>query len=515
MKYDKILIIDFGSQYTRLIAKAIRELGVYSEIISFDATIKQANSNNTKGIILSGGPSSVYTKGAPALDRSVYGLGIPILGICYGMHLIAKDFSGEVSHSPTKEYGRATLKIDQKNRLFKGLPKKEKVWMSHGDKITNLPPDFELLASSSDVKYAAIKKTDGEIYGIQFHPEVFHTPKGKKILKNFAFHICNASPNWTPANLGREKISELKRKLEDRNCIIAVSGGVDSSTAATLVHQAIRERLFAIYIDTGLMRNGETKRVQSVFESLGINLRTVLAQDRFIQRLEGIIDPEAKRKAVGEEFIRVFEEEAKKIEISLSKKLDVLVQGTIYSDVIESAGARGSDKIKSHHNVGGLPEHMDLEIVEPLRNLFKDEVRELAESLNLPKEIIWEQPFPGPGLSVRILGEVTKEKVRILQEADSILREEVKKRGLKDEIWQYFAVLLSLKSVAVVGDRRGYGNIIAIRAVQSRDGMTANWYRAPHDFLERLSTRITNQVKGITRVVYDITSKPPGTIEWE
>ncbi len=513
MKVDKILIIDFGSQYTRLIAKAVRELGIYSEIRSFGGNQKIAA--DIKGIILSGGPSSVYTKDAPTPNRDIYKWGVPILGICYGMHLIAKDFGGQVSHSEKKEYGKAQLQINRRNKLFEGLDEEETVWMSHGDEVNKLPADFILLAKSKDIKYAAIKKEGQDIYGIQFHPEVTHTPKGKQILKNFAFHICGASQNWKPSDLVAEKISELKNKLKNKNCIIAVSGGVDSSTAATLVHKAIGDRLFPIYIDTGLMRKGETSRVHSVFENLGMNLHTVYAEDRFISKLKGVLDPEEKRKIVGEEFIRVFEKEAKRIARELSQKIEMLVQGTIYSDVIESAGARGSDRIKSHHNVGGLPEHMDLEILEPLRDFFKDEVRELAEKMGLPADIIHEQPFPGPGLAVRVIGEVTKEKVSTLQKADSILRQEVKLADLDHEIWQYFAVLLPARSVAVVGDRRGYGNIIALRAVKSRDGMTANWYKASHDFLERLSARITNEVEGVTRVVYDITSKPPGTIEWE
>jgi len=520
---EQILILDFGSQYTRLIAKAIRELEVYCEVVSPEITaceIEQKSRSIIKGLILSGGPRSVYEKDAPKLDKRIYNLSIPILGICYGMQLLAKDFGGAVSKSQG-EYGLSTLRILRRDKLFRGLKQKEQVWMSHGDSIERLPPDFIGLADSSNIKHTAMRSADGKIYGLQFHPEVYHTSCGKQILKNWLFGICKVKERWRPGDLLDEKIRELRATLKNKNCLIAVSGGVDSSTAAVLVHRAIGDRLIPVFVDTGLLRAGESQRVQKVFEKLGIKLRIVEAQERFLAALRGVIDPEEKRKRVGAEFIRVFEEEAKKLEGELGR-IDVLVQGTIYSDVIESggggaawAGASHAEKIKSHHNVGGLPQTLNFEIVEPLRMFFKDEVRVLAAKLGIPDEIIFEQPFPGPGLAVRILGEVTKERIHTLQHVDLIMREEIKNASLSGKIWQYFPVLLPIRSVAVMGDGRGYGHVVALRAVHSIDGMTADWAKIPYEILERISGRITNEVSGVTRVVYDITSKPPGTIEWE
>lgn len=531
---EKVLILDFGSQYTRLIAKAIRELEVYCEVVPSEIGSgeieRERRRGHVKGLVLSGGPRSVYEKDAPKLDPQIYHLKIPILGICYGMQLLAKDFGGEV-HKTQGEYGLSTMRILKRDKLFRGLNKEEQVWMSHGDSIEKLPPDFINLAqglqahvSGGKPPFVAMRSADGLIYGLQFHPEVHHTSCGKQILRNWLFEICKAKERWRPGNLLGEKIRELRATLKDKNCLIAVSGGVDSSTAAVLVHRAIGDRLIPVFVDTGLLRAGESQRVQKVFEQLGIRLRVVEARERFLAALQGVIDPEEKRKRVGAEFIRVFEEEARRLERGVGK-IDVLVQGTIYSDVIESGGSRGPDsmrfaasaaeRIKSHHNVGGLPQMLNFEIVEPLRMFFKDEVRVLAKRLGIPAEITWEQPFPGPGLAVRILGEVTKERINTLQHIDRIMREEIQRAGLKAKVWQYFPVLLPIRSVAIMGDGRGYGQVVALRAVHSVDGMTADWAKIPYEILERISGRITNEVSGVTRVVYDITSKPPGTIEWE
>lgn len=516
---DGVLILDFGSQYTRLIAKAIRELGVYSEVASPELTAAEIHALNPKALVLSGGPGSVYDPDAPKLNSDVYDLGIPILGICYGMQLIAHDLGGVVTSSKA-EYGTSTAEISENDVLFEGLESKEQVWMSHGDVIDSLPDEIKPLAYSQNSDgnmIAAIRNDSGSIYAIQFHPEVQHTPKGKILLANWLRKICKIDSNWNIGNIIEEKISHLKNEVGDSRCLIGVSGGVDSSTAAVLMHRAIGAQLIPLFVNTGLLRLGEVERTESVFENLGLHLHVVDARKRFIENLKGATDPEEKRKKIGETFIRVFEAEAKRLEAT-EGEIDVLIQGTIYSDVIESGGGGGSkhaDMIKSHHNVGGLPEDLEFRIVEPLRELFKDEVRELGTALGIPDAIIHEQPFPGPGLGVRILGEITPERVDLLQRADAILREEVRRAGLEHEIWQYFAVLLPVQSVAVRGDLRGYGYVVAIRAVHSVDGMTADWFRCPLELLERISSRITNEVPEITRVVYDITSKPPGTIEWE
>jgi len=509
---EKVLVLDFGSQYTKLIAKGARELGVYSEIVPYDIPAAEIARLGPKGLILSGGPASVYEESSPHPDPRIYELGIPILGICYGMQLIAQDLGGRVVRARAREYGLARVEIVDYGRLFRGLGPREPVWMSHGDAVAEPPPDFMVLARSERLPIAAIRHREREIYGIQFHPEVAHTPRGREILRNFLFEICKVRGRWDPKDLVEEKIGALRAQLKGTRCIIGVSGGVDSSTAAVLVGRAIGDRLIPVYIDTGLMRKGEGERVRRVFAGLGMKLRYVEARAEFFKALEGVVDPEEKRRRVGELFIKVFEREARRLERELGE-IEYLAQGTIYSDVIESAGARGARRIKSHHNVGGLPGRLDFKLVEPLRDLFKDEVRRIAARLGLPEEVIWEQPFPGPGLAVRILGEVTPERARTLQEADAILREEL--APLRDRPWQYFAVLLPVRSVAILGDERGYGQVIAIRAVDSVDGMTADWSKLPHGLLERVSSRITNEVPGVTRVVYDITSKPPGTIEWE
>jgi len=508
---EQILVLDFGSQYTKLIAKAVRELSVYSEIVPYDITAREIERLGPKGLILSGGPASVYAKNSPRPDRGIYKLGIPILGICYGMQLLAQDLGGRVESVRKREYGLARLDIDD-GKLFQGLEPREPVWMSHGDAIVKLPPEFITIARSEGLPIAAIRHQKKEIYGIQFHPEVAHTLKGREILKNFLFEICGIRERWDPGDIVEERIDSLRAQLKGAKCIIGVSGGVDSATAAVLAHRAIGERLIPIYIDTGLMRAGEGERVQKVFNRLGLKLHYVEVHQDFFKALEGVVDPEAKRRRIGELFIKVFEREARRLERGRGK-IEYLVQGTIYSDVIESAGARGAMRIKSHHNVGGLPEHLNFKLVEPLREFFKDEVRRIAERLGLPQEIIGEQPFPGPGLAVRILGEVTPDRVKVLQAADAILREELAQ--VKERPWQYFAVLLPIRSVAILGDERGYGQVVAIRTVDSVDGMTADWSKLPYDVLERSSSRITNEVPGVTRVVYDITSKPPGTIEWE
>ncbi len=512
---DTVLIIDFGSQYTKLIARAVRELGVYAEIVPPEISPEEIQRRAPKGVILSGGPASVYAPDAPRIDKRIYELKIPILGICYGMQLIAHDLGGQVLRSDKREYGPSTLQIVQTDTLFDGLNSCEEVWMSHGDEIKTLPKDFVCLARTANVAHAAMRSRDGLFYGIQFHPEVAHTPKGKEILKNFLFKVCHIQRLWHPKDHVQEIIEKLKEELSGaRHVLIGVSGGVDSSTAAVLVHRAIGERLIPIFIDTGLLRLGEAERTRAIFEKLGLRLRVVDASARFFAQLRGVTDPEEKRKRIGAEFIKVFEEEAQKLAREVGG-IDVLVQGTIYSDVIESAGARGADRIKSHHNVGGLPERVQFRIIEPLRNFFKDEVRQIGLSLGIPEEIIWEQPFPGPGLAVRILGEVTPERVKVLQRVDAIVREEIHKAGLARAIWQYFAVLLPVRSVGVLGDGRAYGHVVAVRAVESRDGMTADWFPIPYGVLEKISSRITNEIEGVTRVVYDITSKPPATIEWE
>ena len=513
---ERVLVLDFGSQYTRLIAKAIRELEVYSEICSSATTAEEIQQHRPRALVLSGGPRSVYEPDAPQLDPRIYHLGIPVLAICYGMQLLAHQLGGQVNRA-TAEYGTSTIEIVENDALFEGLSRKERVWMSHGDVITQLPTGFRVLAYSTEKLIAAVKNERAPIYGIQFHPEVHHTPHGKTILKNWLRKICGIRGRWQPGNLVEEKIAALKEELAGKRCLIGVSGGVDSSTAAVLAHRALGDRLIPIFVDTGLLRKGESERVKSVFAQLGLKLNCLDAREEFYDRLRGVLDPEEKRKIIGETFIRVFESEARQLE-KTQGKIDVLIQGTIYSDVIESGGAgtaRHADRIKSHHNVGGLPAASGFQIVEPLREFFKDEVRVIARALGLPDEIIEEQPFPGPGLAVRILGDVTPQRVALLQEADAIYREEIAQARLAREIWQYFPVLLPVRSVAVRGDGRGYGTVVALRAVHSKDGMTADWFKIPYDVLERISTRITNEIPEITRVVYDITSKPPGTIEWE
>ncbi len=513
--FDKIIILDFGSQYTQLIARRVRECKIYSEIHPYNLPLEKIRSLSPKGIILSGGPSSVYEKDAPRCDPDLFKTGIPILGICYGMQLIAQSLGGKVSHSEKREYGNARLIIDRPARLFKGIKgrwESLKVWMSHGDQIKRLPKGFYILAHSENTPIAAIEDPEKKIYGLQFHPEVVHTQMGKVIIKNFLYEICNCKRKWTMESFLENTIMNLRDTIGDEKVICALSGGVDSTVVAVLLHKAIGDNLRCIFVDNGLLRSGEASQVVNLFRHhFRIPLTYIDAKDVFLKALKGVVDPEEKRKRIGKTFISIFEKEAKKI-----GKIKYLAQGTLYPDVIESVSFKGpSAKIKSHHNVGGLPERMKFTLIEPLKELFKDEVRELGRILGLPEKIIKRQPFPGPGLAIRIIGEVTESRLEILRNADEIVLEEMDKNNLTDKVWQSFAILLPVKTVGVMGDERTYENVIAIRVVESQDGMTADWVRIPYEILGNLSNRIINEVKGINRVVYDISSKPPSTIEWE
>lgn len=512
MEHTGIVILDFGSQYTQLIARRIRELHIYSEILPYNATIDEIRKHRPKGIILSGGPASVYHPDAPKPDERIFDLNIPILGICYGLQLLTQHFGGEVVKAERHEYGRAELEILDHEDLFYGLPNEIHVWMSHGDRVTKLPEGFKPIARTYNAPFAAIRNREKKIWGVQFHPEVSHTYLGKEILKNFAVRICGCSQDWTMGNFLKEKEQEIRQMVDGKKAICALSGGVDSSVAAVLVHNAIGDNLTCIFVDNGLLRKGEREKVEKTFrDHFHIPLVVVDAKERFLIALKGITDPEKKRKIIGNLFIEIFEEEAKKI-----PDVEFLVQGTLYPDVIESVSVKGpSAVIKTHHNVGGLPEKMNLKLIEPLRELFKDEVRELGKELGLPDEIVYRQPFPGPGLAIRIIGEVNEKDLNILREADAIVVEEIKKAGLYRDLWQSFAVLLPVHTVGVMGDYRTYEKVIVVRAVESTDGMTADWARLPYELLDRIMRRIINEVKGVNRVVYDITSKPPGTIEWE
>lgn len=507
-----ILILDFGSQYTQVIARKIRESKVYCEIFPGNKKLDEIqNIDTVKAIILSGGPASVYEKDAPKADCKIWQMNVPILGICYGMQLIAQQFGGKVQYSKNREYGLADIEIKSKSLLFDGLKKKIPVWMSHGDKLTKIPKEFKVIASSKNCPNAAISNKQGTIYGVQFHPEVHHCPFGKQILDNFLFKICKVKKDWTMKNYIKDEIERIKKQVGKSKVLCALSGGVDSSVAAIMVNKAIGKQLFSVYVDHGLQKLGETERVKKIFgKKFGKNLIIVDAKKLFLNKLKDVTDPEQKRKIIGHTFIEVFEKEAKKL-----KGIDFLLQGTIYPDVIESAKIGKAVTIKSHHNVGGLPERMKMKLVEPLKSLFKDEVRMLGKELEIPNEIITRQPFPGPGLAVRTIGKITEEKLRILKEADAIVDEEIRKAGLYEKIWQSFAIILPVKTVGVMGDKRTYEHVIVVRAVNSVDAMTADWVKLPYEILGKISSRIINEVKGANRVVYDISQKPPATIEWE
>lgn len=508
-----ILIIDFGSQYNQLIARRVRENRVYCQIESPNVSIDYIKKLNPKGIILSGGPSSIYEKHSPRINKAVFDLGIPVLGICYGMQFMIGALGGTVKRADKREYGFAALFIKNHMDLFNGVNKKTKCWMSHGDSIVKLPRGFKTTASTENTNIAATVNSKKGLYGLQFHPEVHHTSQGKKMLRNFIFQVCGCKRTWTMKSFAKDSINQIKETVKDKKVILGISGGVDSSVAALLIHKAIGKNLTCIFVDNGLLRKDEAKKVkQTLKQHLHIKIRFVSSTTRFLKSLAGVSDPEKKRKIIGGIFMEVFEAEAKKI-----KGADFLAQGTLYPDVIESISAFGgpTSVIKSHHNVGGLPKKMKLKLVEPLRYLFKDEVRLLGKELGLPDELIWRQPFPGPGLAIRIIGEITQRRLSILREVDAVLLEEIKKNRYYKRLWQSFAVLLPIKSVGVMGDKRTYENIAAVRAVTSKDAMTADWAKLPHKLLGKISNRIINEVNGVNRVVYDISSKPPSTVEWE
>ncbi len=506
-----VLILDFGSQYTKLIARRVRELNIYCEIHPYNISEKKIKELNPAAIILSGGPSSVYDKDAPMIDKNVFSMNIPILGICYGLQLIAYLLGGKIGSTKKREFGFAKLNILKKSPIFKDLKEGEQVWMSHGDEVVKLPEGFSSIGATANTPNTVIENKNLKIYGVQFHPEVAHTTKGKIFLKNFLYDIARIKPDWTMESFVEKSVKELKEKIGDEKVLLGLSGGVDSAVAAVLLYKAVGKNLIPVFVDTGLLRKKEGEELISEFKKLNIKVYPVKSSKIFFQRLKGITSPEKKRKIIGKTFIDIFYKKAKDF-----KSIRFFAQGTTYPDVIESSSVKGpSAVIKSHHNVGGLPKKLKMELVEPLRELFKDEVREVGKILGLDEWFIKRHPFPGPGLAVRIPGEITKTNVRKLQEADFIIREEVKKAGIYDELWQAFGVLLPIKSVGVMGDKRTYENVCAVRMVVSSDGMTANWYKAPHELLQKISTRIVNEVRGINRVVYDITAKPPGTIEWE
>jgi GMP synthase (glutamine-hydrolysing) len=514
-----IVILDFGSQYSELIARRIRETQVYSEVLSYRTTAEQLRQLNPKGIIFSGGPNSVYDTGAPRCDPEIWNMGLPILGVCYGMQLMVQQLGGEVAKAERGEYGKASLYIDDPTDLFTNVEDGTTMWMSHGDSVTQMPEQFELLAHTENTPCAAIAHHNKKLYGVQFHPEVVHSVGGIALIRNFVYHICECEPTWTTAAFVEEAIREIRARVGDKRVLLALSGGVDSSTLAFLLYKAIGEQLTCVFIDQGFMRKYEPERLLKLFqEQFHIPVEYVNARERFLSSLSGITDPEEKRRIIGREFITAFEETSRRL-----GPFDYLAQGTLYPDVIESAntnvdpqtGERVAVKIKSHHNVGGLPKDLRFKLVEPLRKLFKDEVRKVGRSIGLPEEIVQRHPFPGPGLAIRIIGEITAERLNILRDADLVVRQEINKRGLYHDYWQAFAVLLPIRSVGVMGDQRTYAYPIVLRIITSEDGMTADWARVPYDVLEVISNRIVNEVKGVNRVVYDITSKPPGTIEWE
>nr|WP_269206018.1 glutamine-hydrolyzing GMP synthase [Clostridium botulinum] len=507
---ELVLVVDFGGQYNQLIARRVREHNVYCEIIPYTTSIEDVKKKNPKAIIFTGGPNSVYGEGAPRIEKGIFDLGIPVLGICYGHQLTAYTLGGKVESPDIREYGKTEVKIDSKSPLFDGIKEADQSWMSHTDYVSEIPAGFKIIATTDQCPVAAMANEERRIYGVQFHPEVEHTLFGQKMLGNFLFKIANLKGDWSMASFAEEKIKAIKELVGDKKVLCALSGGVDSSVAAVLVHKAIGKQLTCVFVDHGLLRKDEGDQVEAIFKKqFDMNLIRVNAAERFLGKLKGVSDPETKRKIIGEEFIRVFEEEAGKL-----GQIDFLVQGTIYPDVVES-GTNTSATIKSHHNVGGLPEDMQFSLIEPLRELFKDEVRAVGEELGIPHKLVWRQPFPGPGLAIRVLGEITEEKLEITREADAIFREEIALAGLEEEIWQYFACLPNIQSVGVMGDERTYCHTIALRAVTSSDAMTSDWARIPYEVLDKVSRRIVNEVKGVNRIVYDVTSKPPATIEWE
>ena len=522
-KHSKILILDFGSQYTQVIARRVRELQVYSEVVPFKLGAAEIKKLQPNGIILSGGPASVYDKGAPQIDPEIFALGVPILGICYGLMQMAHHLGGQVVFTGRREYGAGMLHITNGSKLFDGLGSQLDVWNSHGDEVTALPKGFVAAARTESSNFAAVEDRQRQLYGLQFHPEVAHTPRGKEILQNFVYNICRCPMDWTMGSFIEESCQQVRQQVGDENVVLGLSGGVDSSVVAALLHKAIGDQLTCIFVNNGLLRAREEEVVQRVFgENFHIKLKYVDASKRFLEKLRGVVDPETKRKIIGNEFIHVFEDAitdlaAHQTSNSKQQTFRFLAQGTLYPDVIESVsiGGNPSQVIKTHHNVGGLPEKMHFQLVEPVRQLFKDEVRQVGLQLGLPKEIVYRQPFPGPGLAVRILGEVTTERLSILREADTIVQSEMEAADWYYKVWQSFAVLLPIQTVGVMGDQRTYENTIALRIVESQDGMTADWVRVPYELLARISSRISNEVKGVNRVVFDISSKPPSTIEWE
>lgn len=511
MKHEIILVLDFGGQYNQLIARRVRDLNVYCEVISYDTPIDKIKQINPKGIIFTGGPSVVFEQNAPLVNKEIFELNIPILGICYGCQLIGYLLGGDVTKAPQKEYGKTNIKLDIQNNLFKNIKEELTCWMSHTYYVSKPPQNFKIIASTNTCSVAAMANDEKKLYGVQFHPEVVHTQQGTDIIKNFLYNICNCKGDWIMSDFAKDSIEMLKNKIGNKKVLCALSGGVDSSVAAVLINKAVGKQLTCIFVDHGLLRKNEGDEVEQTFtKQFDMNIIRVNAEKRFLEKLKDVIDPEKKRKIIGEEFIRVFEQEAKKI-----GTVDFLVQGTIYPDVIES-GTKNAAVIKSHHNVGGLPDYVDFkEIIEPLRNLFKDEVRKLGKQLGIPEFLVNRQPFPGPGLAIRIIGDITKDKLKLLQDADLIYRQEIQKAGLDKSIHQYFAVLTNLRSVGVMGDERTYNYTIALRAVETTDFMTADFARIPYDVLANISNRIVNEVSGVNRVVYDITTKPPATIEFE
>jgi len=509
-----IAVLDFGSQYTQIIARRIRECEAYSRIYPYATSAEQLRADGVIGIILSGGPSSVFAKNAPLPDPQIFELGVPVLGICYGVQLMGRLLGGAVAKSSAREYGHGTLTITKPGRLFNKLPRKLRVWNSHGDKLTALPPGFAAIGTTENSPYAVIEDRARNFYGIQFHPEVFHTERGSDVLRNFLLKVCGAAQDWTTKDFIEHAVADIRRTVGKSRVLLGLSGGVDSSVAAALLHRAIGKQLTCVFVDNGLLRAGEREAVESLYgRNFKIDLRVVDASALFLRRLKGVSEPEQKRKIIGRTFVEVFEKSLKQI----GKGVDYLAQGTLYPDVIESVAIDNNPAalIKSHHNVGGLPERMKLKLLEPLRELFKDEVRAVGEALGLPREVVWRHPFPGPGLGVRVLGEVTRDQLEVLRQADTILLEEMRKSGWYDKVWQAFCVFLPVKSVGVIGDERNYSWVIAVRVVESIDAMTADWARLPYDLLQQISNRITNEVRDVSRVVLDISSKPPATIEWE